>query len=79
MQRKMLNAKAFRAHRGLRIMFAGWHLCDLRRLRLALLFYESPYLFISVVKISALRRQGLSCRGRQSGCGRYYLVGAYYK
>ena len=30
---KEVNAKAFRAHRELRIMFAAWKLCVLRRLR----------------------------------------------
>ena len=30
---KEVNAKAFRAHRELRIMFAAWKLCVLCRLR----------------------------------------------
>ena len=30
---KEVNAKAFRAHRELRIMFAAWNLCVLCRLR----------------------------------------------
>ena len=45
----MLNAKAFRAHRGLRIMSAAWKLCVLRRLRPTLYNYKSLFLFNSVV------------------------------
>ena len=43
---KEVNAKAFRAHRELRIMFAAWKLCVLCRLRPTL--YKTTNLFFSL-------------------------------